>query len=91
MLLPEKRECWYGAFDRKSDVWSLGYMLMDMMGITPSMMCFPNTIDDLIRNCTNLFEGYESEREECIDFLKKCVDEGWSVNELMQVSDWERE
>ena len=78
------------VYEMKSDVWSLGIVLMEMMGTTPycpyrrdffptSSICFVFPFDDDV-----------IDSEELIDFLEKCFQKSkydrWSVNELMDVS-----
>ncbi|KAK8825730.1 hypothetical protein WA577_000900, partial [Blastocystis sp. JDR] len=69
----------------KSDVWSLGTALLEMMDMTPYSWresgCLPTR-----RGYSELpFDESAIESEELADFLKKCfkVDKRWSVNELM--------
>ena len=77
-----------GEFEMKSDVWSLGTALLEMMDMTPYSWresgCLPTR-----RGYSELpFDESAIESEELADFLKKCfkVDKRWSVNELMDVS-----
>ena len=83
-------EAFKGKREMKSDVWSLGIVLMEMMGTTPycpyrrdffptSSICFEYPFDDDVIDSGEL-----------IDFLEKCFQKSkydrWSVNELMDVS-----
>ena len=77
-----------GEYDMKSDVWSLGISLIELMGITPYVMYEGHCELMMIGSILPLRE-YSDISAELIDFLKKCfedVDERWSVNELMNVS-----
>ena len=77
-------EVFEGVYEMKSDVWSLGIVLMEMMGTTPYCPYrrdfFPTSsiCDDVI------------DSGELIDFLEKCFQKSkydrWSVNELMDMS-----
>ena len=98
ILLPKKRKQWYEAYEvfcrnlEKSDVLPLGTMLIEIMDIIPSMSRIYDRIDNILRD--HWYERFETETEELIDFLKKCVAneyKRWSVNELMNVNDWDRE
>ena len=82
-------EVFRGEYEMKSDVWSLGIVLVELMGMTP----YDGHGDLLmlmeIRECGLPFKGEDIESEELLDFLKKCflkIEERWSVNELMDVS-----
>ena len=81
-------EVFEGGYEMKSDVWSLGIALIEMMGITPYIAyenddlptkegyCFIPFDMDVIGSAilTNFLTKY---------FLK---DDRWSVNELLNVS-----
>ena len=85
-------EVFEGEYDMKSDVWSFGIMLVEMLGIIPYDDSDSYDLPDTIRRGELPFSEFEIESKELIDFLKKCfLNERWNVNELMHVSDWERE
>lgn len=72
----------------QSDVWSLGIVLIEMMGITP----YAGDDFDYIPTLSDVklpFDQRDIKSEELVDFLKKGfqrVNKRWSVNELMNVS-----
>ena len=78
-----------GYYEIKSDVWSLGIALMEMMGIRPYYW-FDN---DRLPTMNGIFESPLNvdtiKSLELIDFLEKCFEKRmrkrWSVNELMTV------
>ena len=76
-------------YEMKSDVWSFGIALLEMMGITPY---YGYETDELPTKNGYLrlpFDKNAIESEELLDFLKKCFlkkEERWSVNALMIVS-----
>ena len=73
----------------KSDVWSLGIALIEMMGMRPYDGYGGLWMRMEIRDCTLPFKEEDIESEELIDFLKKCFlkkEERWSVNALLNVS-----
>ena len=82
-------EVFRGKYEMKSDVWSLGIALIEMMGITPY---YEYETDDLPPKNGDMrlpFKEEDIKSEELIDFLKKCFlkkEERWSVNELLNVS-----
>ena len=81
-------EVFRGKYGMKSDVWSFGIVLLEMMGITPY---YGYETDELPTKNGYLrlpFDKNAIESEELLDFLKKCFlkKERWSVNELMDVS-----
>ena len=81
-------EVFRGKYGMKSDVWSFGIVLLEMMGLTPY---YGYETDELPTKNGYLrlpFDKNVIESEELLDFLKKCFlkKERWSVNELMDVS-----
>ena len=81
-------EVFRGKYGMKSDVWSFGIVLLEMMGLTPY---YGYETDELPTKNGYLrlpFDKNAIESEELLDFLKKCFlkKERWSVNELLNVS-----
>ena len=82
-------EVFEGEYGMKSDVWSFGTALLELMGIRPY---YWRDNDDLPTKNGDLrlpFDEDDIESEELLDFLKKCFlkkEERWSVNELLNVS-----
>ena len=82
-------EVFEGEYEMKSDVWSFGTTLMELMGIIPYA---GDETDELPTKNGYLwlpFKGEDIESEELADFMEKCFqmkDERWSVNELLKVS-----
>ena len=82
-------EVFRGKYGMKSDVWSFGIVLLEMMGMTPY---YGYETDELPTKNGYLrlpFDKNAIESEELLDFLKKCflkIEERWSVNELLNVS-----
>ena len=79
-------------YEMKSDVWSLGVALLEMLGIVPYATYSKSRL--LTMNLEAVFPCTEHEIKSAYltYFLKKCfedVDERWSVNELMEVSGME--
>ena len=79
-----------GEYEIKSDVWSFGIALIELMGITPHSSF---DIDELLEDmdCNELpFDDSDIGSQQLIGFLKKCFEESvskrWSVKELMDVS-----
>ena len=83
-------EVFEGEYEMKSDVWSLGIALIEMMGITPYVKYENNCLPTMSRYYKYPFNEYDMEASEfLIDFLKKCFlkkEERSSVNELLNVS-----
>ena len=81
-------EVFRGEYEMKSDVWSLGIALLEMMGITPYSWRKNGSLPTMGRSVTLPFDEYAIESSELADFLKKCltdVDDRWRVDELMNV------
>ena len=82
-------EVFEGEYEMKSDVWSLGIALLEMMGMRPydGRGCLWILME--IRGCRLPFKEEDIESAQLIDFLKKCFvkkdDERSNVNELMNV------
>ena len=82
-------EAFYGEYEMKSDVWSLGIALIEMMGIIP-YYDYENDRLPTLDGCYDLpFEEEDVKSEELDEFLQKCfemeMDGRWSVSELMEV------
>ena len=81
-------EVFKGRYGIQSDVWSLGIVLIEMMGITP----YAGDDFDYIPTLSDVklpFDQRDIKSEELVDFLRKGfqrVNKRWSVNELMNVS-----
>ena len=82
-------EVFKGEYEMKSDVWSLGTALLEMMGIIPYCE-YDDDLPTMNDDFDYPFDVDDIESEELADFLEKCfeteVDEEWSVNELLNVS-----
>ena len=81
-------EVFKGWYEMKSDVWSLGTALLELMGITPCVElngCLPIMYDYDLRLP---FDERSIKSSELIDFLKKCFRkyDRSSVSELLNVS-----
>ena len=82
-------EVFEGEYEMKSDVWSLGIALIEMLGMRPYDGSGGLWMRMEIRDCTLPFKEEDIESEELLDFLKKCFlkkEERWSVNALLNVS-----
>ena len=82
-------EVFEGEYEMKSDVWSLGIALMEMMGITPYCGYRNEKLPPKNGDLSLPFKEDDIESEELLGFLKKCFqkkEERWSVNELLNVS-----
>ena len=78
-----------GEYEMKSDVWSLGIALLEMMGIRPYYWR-DNGYPPTFRSYHQLpFDNDIIESSELVDFLQNCFEivyARWTVNELMNVS-----
>ena len=78
------------VFKLKSDVWSFGISLIEMMGMTPYYECETNHLPAVYNRNALPFHKSEINSADLIVFLHKCfkmdVYERWSVSELMNVS-----
>ena len=77
-------------YEMKSDLWSLGIALIELMGMTPYHEYENNDLPTMNDDFELPFKRDTIKSSELADFLKKCfeerVSERWSVNELMDVS-----
>ena len=82
-------EVFEGEYEMKSDVWSFGTALLELMGITPCVElkngCLPIMYDYDLRLP---FDERSIKSSELIDFLKKCFRkyDRSSASELLNVS-----
>ena len=82
-------EVFEGEYEMKSDVWSFGIALLEMMGITPYAAYENDCLPTKKRDLSLPFKEEDIESEELLDFLQKFfqeVDDRSSVNELLNVS-----
>ena len=83
-------EVFKGEYEMKSDVWSLGIALIELMGITPYSWCDDYGLPTMNGDFELPFKRDTIKSSELADFLKKCFEERVSersnVNELMNVS-----
>ena len=83
-------EVFEGGYEMKSDVWSLGTTLLELMGITPYYRCDDDRLPTMNGRFELPFKADTIKSSELADFLKKCfekiVSKRWSVNELLNVS-----
>ena len=82
-------EVFEGEYEMKSDVWSFGIALIEMMGITPYCGYRNDHLPTKKGDLDLPFKEDDIESEELLDFLKKCflkTTEESSVNELLNVS-----
>ena len=81
-------EVFKGVYGMKSDVWSLGIALLEMMGITPYHKHDNDDLPTMNGELRLPFKTDTIKSSERVRFLKKCFlkkEERWSVNELMDV------
>ena len=77
-----------GRYEMKSDVWSLGMALIEMMGIIPYSE-LDNSIDRVNGSVRLPFNSLTIKSKEMVSFLLGCfqwVNQRCNVNELMNVS-----
>ena len=83
-------EVFKGEYGMKSDVWSFGIALIELMGMTPYYWRNSDRLPTMNGRFELPFNRETIKSSELADFLKKCFEEGvntrWSVNELMNVS-----
>ncbi len=81
-------EVFRGEYGMKSDVWSFGTVLLEMMGITPYGRHKTSYLSTVEREYTLPFKERHIESEEWIDILKKCFADyrRGIVNQLLNVS-----
>ena len=81
-------EVFEGEYEMKSDVWSLGTALLELMGITPYCE-YDDDLPTMDDDFDYPFDVDDIESEELADFLEKCfeteVDGRWSVKRLLNV------
>ena len=84
-------EVFGGEYEMKSDVWSLGIALIELMGMTPYHEYENNGLPTMNDDFELPFKRDTIKSSELADFLKKCFEESvntrWSVNELLNVSE----
>ena len=82
-------EVFEGEYEMKSDVWSLGITMIELMGITPYHEYENDDLPTKDGYCFIPFDVDVIESASLTDFLKKYCqtkEERWSVDELMNVS-----
>ena len=83
-------EVFKGEYGMKSDVWSFGIALIELMGMTPYYWRNSDRLPTMNGRFELPYKRDTIKSSELADFLKKCFEEGvntrWSVNELMNVS-----
>ena len=83
-------EVFEGEYEMKSDVWSLGIALIEMMGMTPYVKYETDHLPTMNGRFELPYKRDTIKSSELTDFLKKCFEESvntrCSVNELMDVS-----
>ena len=77
-------------YEMKSDVWSLGTALLELMGMTPYYLYKYNRLPTMNDDYESPFKRDTIKSSELADFLKKCFEKivckRRSVNELLDVS-----
>ena len=83
-------EVFEGEYEMKSDVWSLGIALIELMGIIPYHDYENDRLPTEDGYYESPFQEEDIKSEELDEFLQKCfemeMDDRWSVSELMDVS-----
>ena len=83
-------EVFEGVYGKKSDVWSFGTALIEMMGITPYVKYQTDDLPTMNGRFESPLNVDTIKSVELGDFLKKCFEKKvckrWGVNELMNVS-----
>ena len=83
-------EVFRGKYEMKSDVWSFGIALLELMGITPYVKYQTDDLPTMNGYFESPFKVDTIKSSELADFLKKCFQKRmckrWSVIELMNVS-----
>ena len=68
-------EMFEGGYEMKSDVWSLGIALAELMGIRPYYWRDNDRLPTMNGDFRLPFHGEDIESAELTDFLKKCFEE----------------
>ena len=81
-------EVFEGVYDTKSDVWSLGTTLLELMGVRPYCRYKYNRLPTVSGVFKYPFDELNIKSYQLTDFLRSCFQkyDRWSVNELMNVS-----
>ena len=87
-------EVFEGEYEMKSDVWSLGTALIELMGIRPYYQYQYDRLPTMNDDSELPFDVSDIESEKMANFLVNCFvitdlwneTDRWSVNELMDVS-----
>ena len=88
MFLRFAPEVFEGEYEMKSDVWSLGTALLELMGMTPYCRYKYNRLPTMSGDFEYLFDELNIKSYQLTDFLRSCFQkyDRWSVNELLNVS-----
>ena len=89
MFLRFAPEVFEGEYEIKSDVWSLGTALIELMGITPYVKYETDDLPTKAGYYRSQYDDDDIKSEELIDLIVNCfevVNYRWSANELMDVS-----